>query len=389
MKEASDAEADRFYAAVPAFRSFADIIDPAVYRPLPDDWLIGLSDVTQSTAAIASGGYKTVNTAGAAVIAAVGNALGGRVFPFVFGGDGASFAVPARDGAAAREALAQTAAWVRAELGLTLRAAMVPVSAVRAQGLDVRIARFAPSPDVAYAMFSGGGLAWAEAELKRGGYAVPPAEGLGRPDLTGLSCRWQEMPAARGVMLSLIVAPGADQAAFLELVEAILALVAGSPQAGRPVPDQGPGFRWPPAGLDLEARATRRQGESLLLRRLRLFVETLLAGAIFRFGLKVGGFDPAVYRRQLVGNSDFRKFDDGLRMTLDCTPELADRIEALLAAAKEKGAARYGLHRQAAAIMTCIVPSPLLSDHVHFVDGASGGYATAAEQLKKQLAEPD
>jgi hypothetical protein len=44
--------------------------------------------------------------AGAAVIAAVANALGNRDFPFVFGGDGASFAVSPADSAAARTALA-------------------------------------------------------------------------------------------------------------------------------------------------------------------------------------------------------------------------------------------------------------------------------------------
>jgi hypothetical protein len=258
----------------------------------------------------------------------------------------------------------------------------VPVAAVRAQGLDVRVARFAPSPDVAYAMFSGGGLAWAEAEMKRGAFAIPPTDGPGRPDLTGLSCRWQEMPASHGVMLSLIVAPVGDQAAFNELVERILSLVADSAEAGRPVPDEGPPLRWPPSGLEIEARAARRPGEPLFLRRLKLIGETMLAAAIFRYGIRVAGFDPAVYRRQLVGNSDFRKYDDGLRMTLDCTPALADRIEALLAAAQEKGAARYGLHRQASAIMTCIVPSPLLANHVHFVDGAAGGYASAAERLK-------
>ena len=30
---------------------------------------------------------------------------------------------------------------------------------------------------------------------------------------------------------------------------------------------------------------------------------------------------------------DFRKFDDGLRMTLDCSPAFADALEARLAAA--------------------------------------------------------
>ena len=38
--------------------------------------------------------------AGAAVIAAVTNALDGREFPFVFGGDGASFAVSPGDSSA-------------------------------------------------------------------------------------------------------------------------------------------------------------------------------------------------------------------------------------------------------------------------------------------------
>jgi hypothetical protein len=115
---------------------------------------------------------------------------------------------------------------------------------------------------------------------------------------------------------------------------------------------------------------------------LSLGARTLAAQIIFSTGLRVGGFDPARYRQQLVRNTDFRKFDDGLRMTLDCTPELADRIEAVLVSAQASGAGRYGVHRQTAALMTCFVPSPTRSDHVHFVDGAMGGYAAAAQALK-------
>ena len=32
--------------------------------------------------------------------------------------------------------------------------------------------------------------------------------------------------------------------------------------------------------------------------------------------------------------------------------------------------------------MTCIAPLPSHSDHVHFIDGAAGGYTLAALQLK-------
>jgi Protein of unknown function (DUF3095) len=46
------------------------------------------------------------------------------------------------------------------------------------------------------------------------------------------------------------------------------------------------------------------------------------------------------------------------------------------------GTAFYGLHRQQAAVMTCFAPSAIRPDHVHFIDGAQGGYTAAASALK-------
>src|SRR3954452_5406397 len=156
-----------FYASIPVFRGFGSLMDPALYSPLPDDWTIGVADIVESTKAIAEARYKTVNMAGAAVIAPVTNALEGREFPFVFGGDGASFAVSPDDLERAREALAATARWVQDDLNLSMRVPLVPVAALRAQGLDVRVARFGASGYLSYAMFSGGGLRWADAAMKR------------------------------------------------------------------------------------------------------------------------------------------------------------------------------------------------------------------------------
>ena len=96
--------------------------------------MLGLSDIVRSTAAIEAGRYKAVNTAAAAVIAAVANALGDEDFPFVFGGDGASIALPPDDAGLGRAALAAAAAWVRDDLDLEMRIAAVPVEAVRAAG---------------------------------------------------------------------------------------------------------------------------------------------------------------------------------------------------------------------------------------------------------------
>ena len=85
-------------------------------------------------------------------------------------------------------------------------------------------------------------------------------------------------------------------------------------------------------------------------------------------------------RAELVANADFRKFDDGLRMTLDCSPEFADALEARLAAAE--AFVDWGVFRQEAAQVTCFVPSVSQSGHVHFVDGAGGGYTMAAKAMK-------
>jgi hypothetical protein len=375
-----------FYNSVPVFDRFGGIMDPDRYRAVPDDWTFGLADVVQSTAAIAANRYKAVNMAGASVIAAVANALDNRDFPFVFGGDGASFAVAPQDVEAAHAALAATATWVQEELGLSLRVAMMPVKIIREQGHDLRVARFGASRNVSYAMFAGGGAAWGDAAMKRGDFAVLPAPAGTRPDLSGLSCRFSEMPSQRGVVMSLVVIPGtsSDDPAFRSLVGEIVQLVERSPERSRPVPAGGPALHWPAPGLDLEVRATRR-GRSMWLQRMWLYGFTGIVYLSMKYGIRLGGFIPERYIQQIIDNSDFRKYDDGLRMVLDCSIDLAGAIERRLASAAASGVARYGTYRQNSAMMTCFTPSPTKSSHVHFVDGAHGGYTLAARALKTAM----
>ncbi|MDI1261902.1 MAG: DUF3095 family protein, partial [bacterium] len=219
-----------------------------------------------------------------------------------------------------------------------------------------------------------------------GEFAVPPAHPGTQPDLSGLSCRFEEMPATRGLILSVLVVParGADPLAFRKVIEDIIKLIEKSPDAGRPVPPGGPPLRWPPAGVDYEARAAR--GGSMLKRRTMVLAVTLWAYVVMRFGIKVGNFVPKNYVQQVVENSDFRKYDDGLRMILDCTEDLERALTGILAKAALNRIVRYGLHRQDAAMMTCFTPSVMRSDHVHFIDGARGGYASAATALKAMAA---
>ncbi|KUP93016.1 DUF3095 domain-containing protein [Tritonibacter horizontis] len=374
---------DPFYTRLDKVHRFARLTDGAPFAPLPGDWWVGCCDIIDSTGLMARGHYKTVNMVGASAIAALMNAFDHQPFPFVFGGDGTSFAVPAALAPTARAELAKLRSWVEQEFGIGLRAALVPVAEVRASGHDVRVARFAASDHLDYAMFDGGGLSWVEDQMKAGAFDIPPARPVQSPDLTGLSCRWNNVPSVHGQILSLLVLPDtrARRAEFDQLVSTILAEVAKGDRGGHPLPKSGPGMRLPPRGLTTEARMSRGRLPHGL-RALTLLVNTLFAAALFLRGRPTGNFDPVAYRSVLVANADFRKFDDGLKMTIDCTDSIRQRLEALLTEARAKGIARFGLHAQDEALVTCIVPSPMQDDHMHFVDGAAGGYAQAALQLK-------
>ncbi|GIT86423.1 DUF3095 domain-containing protein [Roseobacter sp. OBYS 0001] len=376
-------QGDNFYDGLPRETSFDHLTDLGRYTPLPDDWQIGVADIVNSTGEVAAGRYKTVNMVGAAVISAVMNALDGQPFPFVFGGDGAGFAIGPDEAAAAQQALAAVAVWARAEFDIGMRVALVPVADARTAGHDVQVARFQASPGADYAMFAGGGLLWAETEMKRQRYVVAPAAAGTIPDLTGLSCRWAHMKARNGKILSLVVAamPEADAADVAEVYKQVIDVAEQLDRGGHPAPQVGMVSRWPPAGATLEAHAARGFGLLGAARRKALF-EALVAWVLIRTGLKIGGFDARRYARVVADNADFRKLDDGLKMTLDCDAKTQTRLQAVLTAAADRGIVRFGMATQDEAMMTCIVPSILTDDHLHFIDGAAGGYTQAAAQMK-------
>lgn len=375
---------DRFFDTVPVFDDFEGVTNVDNYRPLPDDWVLVAGDIVNSTGAIRDGSYKIVNMTGAAIISAVLNAVGNQDLPFVFGGDGATVAIPASGIEQARAAVAAVRTWAGEEMGLDMRAAIIPLAEIRRAGLDVLVARFKASEHASYAMFAGGGASWAEARMKEELYGVPKAPAGTRPDLKGLSCRWSPIPSRHGEIVSIIAVPvsAGDDAAFRDLIRGIVAIASSEERGGHPVPASGPTPRLTRQSLEWEAR-TRSGGGSKLKHKLAILGQYFLGNFLARFNLKLGDFDGRRYRTDVSDNSDFRKFDDGLKMTVDVDAGRLARIETLLKDAAAKGVCRYGLHRQDTALITCFVLNPMHRDHMHFIDGAAGGYAIAAARLKE------
>ena len=61
-------QSDRFYDELGLVSDFAQLAEPDRFVPVPDDWVVGVADIVNSTGEIERGRYKAVNMVGAAVV---------------------------------------------------------------------------------------------------------------------------------------------------------------------------------------------------------------------------------------------------------------------------------------------------------------------------------
>lgn len=351
------------------FRGYpARIIDPSYTR-----WRrVG------STEAIEAGRYKEVNALGAATIIAAANAAGSDAIAFVFGGDGATLVLPPAVCPAVGAALGALGLRARDAQGLTLRTGCIRVAELRSQGADLRIVNRAMPAGFSLPLFAGGGLSMADRLVK----AQPQRFQLQDADarllgVQGLECRWNDVPATHGCIVSLLVRPAGDD---LSRLAPVLALLDSWKGDVAPVRRDNLPITFPPQHLGTELAL--RIGNPIL-RGVR-FAGIWSLTALFARLLARQAQDTATtagrYVASLVANTDHLKLDDTFRAVLDLSPSQTDELEGLLTGLQRAGEVSYGMHRSDHALMTCFVRS--LDRHLHFVDGGDGGYAMAARQLK-------
>ncbi len=377
------AKAADFYADLPAFEGLDGLTDPSHYRDIPSDWVIFVTDVRGSTAAVATGLYKQVNTIGAATIIVAQNACPGVEFPFVFGGDGATLAVPASAAEVVATALCGLAQKAQQEFGLILRVGRVPVGEVRARGKQVRVAKRELSPGNCIAMFSGGGLSEATEMIKSADRRWLADAGPGASArMDGLECRWNVVPARNGSVLSLILwAPDADRP--LDLYRQLLsALLEIAPQPMPVTPSNLP-VQWPPAFLMDESKMKHRGRVAQCLHYAGVLLLTALLTLIVKRTRTDQNSAAARYIEALCRNSDYLKLDDFLRMVIDVSEEQRVRIETLLERYRVSHGLHWGAHHSSSSVFTCMVRSQ--ETHLHFVDGNDGGYTAAARDMAARM----
>ncbi|MBL1147020.1 MAG: DUF3095 domain-containing protein [Pseudomonadota bacterium] len=388
-----------FYKNIPPVNDFRAVLNDSHYHNVPQDWLIAVADVEGSTKAVAAGQYKQVNALGAAAVTAVLNALGDLEIPFVFGGDGASFVFPPAAANAVCAALSGAQDLAASVFSLELRAGILPVSAVTDSRHSVKICKFKINDSLYLAMFAGGGLARAEDMIK-----ADPAHSVRHfadadylkknpADFTGFQCRWQNVKSEKGENVTLMIKahPAKSATAALiydEILSGIRKIYGMDEAETHPLPLKNLNLTQDKKLLfsDIGINNYRKSAVKKALYAAGIPHAMKIGQWLMDKGKKMGDFDGAQYRAAVRRQSDWRKFDDTLRMVLDSAPEQTARLKAFLDGRKNENRIFYGIHTAKSALLTCMV-FDRAERHLHFVDGADGGYTLAAAQMKEQMAQ--
>jgi hypothetical protein len=213
--------------------------------------------------------------------------------------------------------------------------------------------------------------------------------GPARASFEGFECAWRPLPSEHGEIVCLLVVALGDgdaekESTYREVASRLDAILDGP--ATVPVSRASLELQSVSGDYSIEARVRSQQRSGLAFTRAQTFARTRTAVALglMTLGVDAFGFDGKRYKDEFINNTDFRKFDETLRMVLDLRPDQSAALEAWLLERSGRGQLAFGLHRSTAALATCMVKA-YHGDHVHFVDGADGGYALAARGLKEQL----
>jgi hypothetical protein len=372
-----------FYDSIPAFSNFSELGEDRHYRRLPKDWHVVLADVKASTQAVREGRYKDVNRLGAAAIVCAQKALAGIEFPFSFGGDGATLLVPSGRLEKVRQSLAGLQLLAQQHFDLSLRVGWMSGSDLQQRGLSVEVARYQQTGGACLALLRGTGLAAAEEEIKRSALDTSSETPL-LPDLDELSCRWRAVPASRGRSVSLLVEARGPEAAttYRRVLDTLEEILHARLEAANPIQLRRMSYRgWWECLRDEGRQFTSAWSPAFLAKALRI---TASVTAVKSGGHRI--YDPRGYFRSIASHCDYRKFDGQLKLTLDCEPAQAMAMKFYLEGLRQAGEIYYGLNESKETLITCYVRNVGPEGHLHFVDGADGGYTLAAVQLKEQKA---
>ncbi len=376
----------KFYANIPAINDFSKIMDNKNYSRVPNDWLILVSDIKDSTKAIEKGNYKQVNFIAALTIIGILNIHRELDFPYIFGGDGASLIIPPMLLENSKKVLLEASKKAKEIFDLDLRVGIISVEEIEKRGSFIEVAKFQTTKDHNQAIIRGNGLELAEKLLKDEYEIFKIKEDLLNnylPNFDGLECRWEDIKTPKEETISILV-KSIDESNSNEIYQNCLKRIeqiVGSFKERNPLKQTNQlNLSFNPKVLNTEASAFSKNKKSNFFTILKLMFENFLGLVLMKYSIGLW----SDYKSRILRTTDTEKFDDMLRMVVSTKKIQTKELEEYLEKQYQNKNLVYGIHKSDSALMTCLI-FERHGKHIHFVDSSNGGYALASKELKNRL----
>lgn len=359
------------------------LLTDSAFEHIPKDWSVLITDIKGSTAAVMSGSSETVNyIATGSIVTILNLAFKANIsVPFFFGGDGATFILPPVLTALAKNKLVTYQENVLKNFGLELRVGVISVQSLYEQGQEIKLSKFGLSPFFSIPVVLGNGLNYAEKIIKGEDYFLGlDNEEKEELDLDGMQCRWDKIgaPGSLNEILTLLVIVtdvNLQPISFSKVINH-LDQIYGEIKDRQPISIEKLKLNSTFDRIKTEMR--NKIGEIKLFSVFKTWFTTLIGKVYF---LTAPG---KRYLNRLVEMSDTLVLDGKINTVISGNEQQRIKLIKALDQLENKGELIYGYHVSNASIMSCYVRD-MKNDHIHFVDGAEGGYTKAASMLKGKL----
>ncbi|TBW27086.1 DUF3095 family protein [Gramella sp. KN1008] len=355
----------------------------SLFHEVPENWHVLISDIRDSSSAIRRGKHNEVNwVATGSVVAVLNLAFKNNIhIPFFFGGDGATLLIPEELLDEALAVLHKHRIQTLDNFGLDLRIGHVPVKEIYERGLELKIARTQITGLLNIPLILGKGLQFAEREVKNRDYDHNPKLNSVELDLSGMECKWDkvEPPEIDQQVLTLIIdgCHNEDPSQIYSEVLKKIDEIYGPHPARTPITASKLKLK---AGLSrIRTEIKAKYGKSNLAFILKNWIISMF-GEIYLRNTKAG----KNYMQKLVELTDNLSLDGRIHTVITGTSRQRESLLEYLDELESASKIKYGYNVSRQSVMSCYVRNIQTDDHIHFVDGANGGYTRAANNLKEK-----
>ena len=379
----------QFYSELPVNKmSVSDLVaDKSLFSEVPEDWHVLVADIKNSTHAIKNGKHNEVNLVATGSIIAVLNIVYSQNIsvPFFFGGDGATILVPSKYLKSAMSALEKHRENTLINFGFELKIGHISVEEIYRDKIELIIAKAEINDIFNIPIVLGDGLQYAENliknedSLKKENFRIDQFP----LNLHGMQCKWDKIkpPEETQEVVSLIVTGCGDQdpsKVFSEVLKAIDDIY-GSQIRRKPISIKRLRIKAGFQKINSEMHAKLGKFDAVF------FLKNLVRANFGKFYLKNSKAGKR-YLQKLVELTDTLTIDGRINTVITGTSEQRISLISFLDQLERSNKIKYGLYVSQESVMSCYVRDMGTNEHIHFVDGADGGYTMAANSLKKKAA---